>query len=104
MFGSTSGHAPQEVFQRLKVYYPSLANCIWTRFRPLRNAALRICIENMLNFNIQKSGSMSSQTPCLWASKNALDHMYQGRIIDAYHAHLFTTVDLVPFVRGNVLV
>ena len=40
----------------------------------------------------------------VWASKNALNHMHQGRIIDTYHAHLFTTVGLVPFVRGNALV
>ena len=40
----------------------------------------------------------------VWASKNALNHMHQGSKIGAYHAHRFTTVGLVPFVRGNGLV
>ena len=40
----------------------------------------------------------------VWASKNALNHMHQGSKIGAYHAHLFTIVGLVPFVRGNALV
>ena len=31
----------------------------------------------------------------VWASKNTLNYMHQGRILDTYHAHLFTTVGLV---------
>ena len=61
----------------------------------------------MLNFHVQKSGSMlhvQSNALPVWASKNTLNHMHQGRILDTYHAHIFTTVGLVSVVRGNSLV
>ena len=43
----------------------------------------------------------------VWASKNALNHaprQYNRCIPYIGHAHIFTTVGLVPFVRGNGLV
>ena len=86
------------------MYYPGLVNFIWMGYRPLRNVVLRICIKNMLNFYVQKLGSVQSNALPVWASKNALNHMHQGSKIGAYHAHLFTAVGLVPFVRENASV
>ena len=104
MFGSTSGACSPRGAPTVKSVLSGFSEFYLDGIPAIAERGIEALYHKHAEFLLTKIRKyVQSNALPVWASKNALNHMHQGRIIDTYHAHLFTTVGLVPFVRGNGL-
>ena len=105
MYGSTSGACSPRGDPTIKSVLSGFSKFYLDGIPATAERGIEDLFQKYAEFSRKKIGEcVQSNALSVWASKNALNHMHQGSKIGAYHAHLFTTVGLVPFVRGNGLV
>ena len=105
MFGSTSGACPPRGVPTVKSVLSGFSEFYLDGIPAIAERGIEDLFQKYAEFSLATIGKcVQSNALPVWASKNALNHMHQGSKIGAYHVHLFTTVGLVPFVRGNGLV
>ena len=105
MFGSTSGACSPRGVPTIKSVLSECSEFYLDEIPAIATRSIEDLYQKYTEFSRTKIRKyVQSNALPVWASKNALNHMHQGSKIGAYHAHLSTTVGLVPFVRGNGLV
>ena len=105
MFGSTSGACSPRGVPTVKSVLSGFCEFYLDGILAIAERGIEDLCQTYAEFLRTKIGEcVQANALPVWASKNALKHMHQGRIIDTYYAHLFTTVGLVSAVRGNGLV
>ena len=105
MFGSNSGACSPRGVPTVKSVLSGFSEFYLDGIPTIAERGIEDLYQKYAEFSCTKIRKyVQSNALPVWASKNALNHMHQGSKIGAYHAHLFTTVGLVPFVRGNGLV
>ena len=105
MFGSISGACSPRGVPTVKSVLSGFSEFYLDGIPAIAERGIEDLFQKYAEFSRPKIGEcVQSNALPVWASKNALNHLHQGSKIGTYHAHLFTTVGLVPFVRGNALV
>ena len=102
MFGSTSGACSPRGVPTVKSVLSGFSEFYLDGIPAIAERGIEDLFQKYTEFFLATIGGyIQSNALPVCASQNALNHMHQGSKIGAYHAHLFTTVGLVPFVRGN---
>ena len=95
MFGSTSGECSPRGVPTVKSVLSGFSEFYLDGIPAIAERGIEDLYQKYAKFSRRKIGKyVQSNALPVWASKNALNHMHQGRIIDTYHAHLFTAVGL----------
>ena len=105
MFGSTSGACSPRGVPTVKSVLSGFSEFYLDGIPAIAERGVENLYQKYAEFSRTKIGEcVQSNALPVWASKNALNHVHQGSKIGAYHAHVFNTIGLVPFVQGNALV